>query len=70
MIPDPDNLKEVQLCLTQIQKILVDLKVFWEKVDVILHTMKDATFVGEGLVHIEEMKDEFLNSIEGAVMVS
>ncbi|XP_042577369.1 uncharacterized protein LOC122136850 [Cyprinus carpio] len=33
-IPDPDNLTEVQLCLSQIQQILVDLKKFWEKVNV------------------------------------
>ncbi|XP_053092654.1 uncharacterized protein LOC117597936 [Pangasianodon hypophthalmus] len=65
-IPDPDHLKEVQRCLSQIQQILVDLKKFWEKVDVILHALKDKTFVGEELVDMEDMKDEFLSSIEDA----
>ncbi|KTG47246.1 hypothetical protein cypCar_00049272 [Cyprinus carpio] len=65
-IPDPDNLKEVQLCLSQIQQILVDLKKFWEKVDAILSTLKDKTFVGEEMVDMEDMKDEFISSIEDA----
>ncbi|XP_016115299.1 uncharacterized protein [Sinocyclocheilus grahami] len=65
-IPDPDNLTEVQLCLSQIQQILVDLKKFWEKVDAILCTLKDQTFAGEEMVDMEDMKDEFLNCIEDA----
>ncbi|XP_059403605.1 uncharacterized protein LOC132137746 isoform X1 [Carassius carassius] len=65
-IPDPDNLKEVQLCLSQIQQILIDLKKFWEKVDAILKTLRDKTFVGEEMVDMEDMKDEFINSIGDA----
>ncbi|XP_058627522.1 uncharacterized protein LOC131537856 [Onychostoma macrolepis] len=65
-IPDPDNLKEVQVCLSQIQQILIELKKFWEKVDAILNTLKDKTFVGEELVDMEDMKDEFLSSIDDA----
>ncbi|XP_042576936.1 uncharacterized protein LOC109112541 isoform X2 [Cyprinus carpio] len=65
-IPNPDNLKEVQLCLSQIQQILVDLKKFWEKVDAILSTLRDRTFAGEEMVDMEDMKDEFISSIEDA----
>ncbi|XP_042615225.1 uncharacterized protein LOC109067517 isoform X1 [Cyprinus carpio] len=65
-IPDPDNLTEVQKHLNQIQQILVDLKKFWEKVDAILSTLKDKTFVGEEMVDMEDMKDEFISSIEDA----
>ncbi|XP_058625684.1 beta-taxilin-like [Onychostoma macrolepis] len=65
-IPDPEHLKEVQKCLSQIQQILVDLKKFWEKVDAILYTLKNKTFVGEELVDMEDMKDEFLSSIDDA----
>ncbi|XP_058624421.1 beta-taxilin-like [Onychostoma macrolepis] len=65
-IPDPEHLKEVQKCLSQIQQILVDLKKFWEKVDAILKTLKNKTFVGEELVDMEDMKDEFLSSIDDA----
>ncbi|XP_059366612.1 uncharacterized protein LOC132105464 [Carassius carassius] len=66
VIPDPDNLKEVQLCLSQIQQILIELKKFWEKVDAILSTLKDKTFAGEEIVDMEDMKDDFLKSIEDA----
>ncbi|KAF4115026.1 hypothetical protein G5714_002515 [Onychostoma macrolepis] len=65
-IPNPDNLIEVQLCLSQIQQILIDLKKFWEKVDAILHTLRDKTFAGAELVGMEDMKDEFIMSIEDA----
>ncbi|XP_026120791.1 uncharacterized protein LOC113100217 [Carassius auratus] len=65
-IPNPDNLTEVQLCLTQIQQILVDLKKFWEKVDAILKTLRDKTFAGEEMVDMEDMKYEFIKSIEDA----
>lgn len=65
-IPNPDNLKEVQRCLSQIQQILIDLKKFWEKVDVILKTLRDKTFAGEEMVDMEDMKDEFIDSIEDA----
>ncbi|XP_067233785.1 uncharacterized protein [Chanodichthys erythropterus] len=63
-IPDPVHLMEVQKCLHQIREILVDLKNYWEKVGVMLATLKQKTFVGEEL--IPELKEEFLNSIEEA----
>ncbi|XP_048030899.1 uncharacterized protein LOC125258102 isoform X2 [Megalobrama amblycephala] len=67
VIPNPDHLKEVQKCLDQIRQILVDLKKFWEKVAVTLDTLKDKTFVGDVLIEeLEDMKEEFLNSIEDA----
>ncbi len=46
------------------------MKKFWEKVDVILHTMKNETFAGEEMVDMEDMKDEFLSSIDDAGKVS
>ncbi|ROI50559.1 hypothetical protein DPX16_0592 [Anabarilius grahami] len=67
VIPNPVHLKEVQKCLDQIRQILVDLKKFWEKVAVMVETLKDKTFVGEELIEdLEDMKEEFLNSIEEA----
>ncbi|XP_067234454.1 uncharacterized protein [Chanodichthys erythropterus] len=67
VIPSPVHLKEVQTCLDQIRHILVDLKKFWEKVGVTLETLKDKTFVGDKLIeYLEDMKEEFLNSIEDA----
>ncbi|XP_073797347.1 uncharacterized protein [Danio rerio] len=64
VIPDPDQLKEVQKCLSQIQQILRQLKTFWEKVASLLDTLKERTFVDEDLVDdLEDMKEEFLESI-------
>ncbi|KAI2666727.1 Serine--tRNA ligase [Labeo rohita] len=65
-IPSPVHLTEVQKCLFQIQQILVDLQKFWEKVGVTLDTLKDKTFVGEDIIDLEDLKDEFLASIDGA----
>lgn len=65
-IPNPDNLTEVQKHLNQIQQILIDLQKFWEKVDAILKTLRDRTFAGEEMVDMEDMKDEFISSIEDA----
>ncbi len=58
------------MCLSQIQQILIDLKKFWEKVDAILHTLKDKTFAGEEMVDMEDMKYDFLKSIDDAAKVS
>ncbi|XP_048030879.1 uncharacterized protein LOC125258085 [Megalobrama amblycephala] len=67
VIPSPVHLTEVQTCLDQIRQILVDLKKFWEKVAVMLDSVKDKTFVGEDLIEeLEDLKEEFLNSIEDA----
>ncbi|XP_067234136.1 uncharacterized protein [Chanodichthys erythropterus] len=66
-IPSPVHLKEVQKCLKQIQHILNDLNKFWIKVGVLLETLKGKTFAGEQLIeYLEDMKEEFLNSIEEA----
>ncbi|ROI49014.1 hypothetical protein DPX16_7169 [Anabarilius grahami] len=67
VIPSSVHLTEVQTCLDQIRQILVDLKKFWEKVGVTLDSVKDKTFVGEELIaELEDMKEEFLESIEEA----
>ncbi|XP_067234121.1 putative leucine-rich repeat-containing protein DDB_G0290503 [Chanodichthys erythropterus] len=66
-IPSPVHLKQVQKCLDQIRQILVDLNKFWMKVGVLLGTLKDKTFAGDKLIeYLEDMKEEFLNSIEEA----
>ncbi|KAK2870509.1 hypothetical protein Q8A67_024901 [Cirrhinus molitorella] len=65
VIPSPVHLKDVQQCLSRIQKILLQLKKFWEKVAVLLDTLKNKTFVDEDLIEeLDDMKDDFLRSIE------
>ncbi|XP_056306740.1 uncharacterized protein LOC130218552 [Danio aesculapii] len=66
VIPDPVHLKDVQKCLSRIQQILVDLKKFWEKVASLLDSLKKRTFVNEDLLEEQDMKEEFLQSIETA----
>ncbi|CAM4724379.1 unnamed protein product [Leuciscus chuanchicus] len=63
----PSHLKNVQSCLSQIQKILVQLKTFWEKVGCELESLKNKTFVDEALIDDPDMRDQFLQSIEIAV---
>ncbi|XDV48119.1 hypothetical protein PO909_017593, partial [Leuciscus waleckii] len=63
----PSHLKNVQSCLSQIQKILVQLKTFWEKVGFELERLKNKTFVDEALIDDPDMRDQFLQSIEIAV---
>ncbi|XP_030641434.1 uncharacterized protein LOC115821783 [Chanos chanos] len=66
-IPSPEHLDEVQLCLSRIQQILVQLQKFWEKVGAMLDYLKDKTFVGEELTEeLLDFKDEFLQSITTA----
>ncbi|XP_077061742.1 uncharacterized protein LOC143714433 [Siphateles boraxobius] len=65
----PSHLKNVHYCLSQIQKILVQLKKFWEKMGCELERLKNKTFVDEALVDDPDMKDQFLQSIEMAVKV-
>ncbi|XP_051970189.1 uncharacterized protein LOC127634614 isoform X1 [Xyrauchen texanus] len=65
-IPSPVHLGEVQRCLSQIQKILIQLKVFWEKVGTLLECVKEKTFVGEDLIDDPDMKEDFLKSIDMA----
>ncbi|XP_036420084.1 uncharacterized protein LOC118803710 [Colossoma macropomum] len=62
-IPEPTHLGEVQRFLTKIQKILNELKRFWENVYSLLGTIKDQTFVGEDIVEDADFKDVFLKSI-------
>ncbi|KAK2870505.1 hypothetical protein Q8A67_024897 [Cirrhinus molitorella] len=65
VIPSPVHLKDVQQCLSRIQQILFQLKMFWEKVGSLLDTLKKKTFVDEDLIEdLDDMKDEFLQSIK------
>ncbi|XP_048030854.1 uncharacterized protein LOC125258074 [Megalobrama amblycephala] len=69
VIPSPVHLNDVQKCLSRIQKILVQLKMFWEKVGVALDTLKDKTFAGDALIEeLDDLKEEFLTSIKTAGM--
>ncbi|KAA0724209.1 hypothetical protein E1301_Tti003479 [Triplophysa tibetana] len=66
-IPDPVHLGEVQMCLSQIQKILIQLQKFWMSVGELLDSLKKKTFVGEDILAIEmneNTKSFFLKSIE------
>ncbi|XP_056306819.1 uncharacterized protein LOC130218605 [Danio aesculapii] len=66
-LPSVVHLDEVQKCLSRIQQILIQLQKFWEKVAVLLDTLKDRTFAGEDYIEfLEDMKDEFLESVEAA----
>ncbi|XP_067291137.1 chromosome partition protein Smc-like [Pseudorasbora parva] len=66
-IPDPIHLNEVQKSLTQIQAILVQLKIFWGYVAQMLKYLEQNTFVGEYLIEdLADLKDEFLKTIEVA----
>ncbi|XP_067291059.1 uncharacterized protein [Pseudorasbora parva] len=66
-IPDPIHLNEVQKSLTQIQEILIQLKIFWEYVAEMLKYLEQKTFVGEDLIEdLADLKDEFLQTIEVA----
>ncbi|XDV48219.1 hypothetical protein PO909_017669, partial [Leuciscus waleckii] len=66
-IPDPIYLNEVQKSLSKIQEILIQLKIFWEKVAQMLDYLEQKTFAGEDLIEdLAELKDVFLNSIKTA----
>ncbi|XP_066525861.1 chromosome partition protein Smc-like [Hoplias malabaricus] len=66
IIPKPTHLQDVQMYLSKIQKILIDLKGFWENVYSLLGIIKDKTFVGEDLIEEPELREEFLQSISEA----
>ncbi|KAL7872579.1 hypothetical protein SRHO_G00075620 [Serrasalmus rhombeus] len=68
-IPAPTHLGEVQYFLSKIQKILVQLKGFWENVYSLLGAIKDKTFVDEDLIDDPEYKEEFVKSIQAASKV-
>lgn len=66
-IPDPVHLGEVQMCLSQIQKILIQLQKFWMSEGELLDSLKKKTFVGEDTLVIEmneNTKSFFMKSIE------
>ncbi|XDV48206.1 hypothetical protein PO909_017658, partial [Leuciscus waleckii] len=66
-MPSVTHLDEVQVCLSRIQQILVQLQKFWEKVGSLLDTLKKKTFTGEIWVDdLDDMKEEFLESIDAA----
>ncbi|XP_051969459.1 chromosome partition protein Smc-like [Xyrauchen texanus] len=66
-IPDANHLVEVQKCLTQIQQILIQLQVFWEKVGSLLNSLKQKTSAGEDMIEdLDDLKEEFLESVEAA----
>ncbi|KAF4095503.1 uncharacterized protein LOC131533398 [Onychostoma macrolepis] len=61
------HLKKVQLYLSRIQQILLQLQKFWVRVGSVLDTLKDKTVVGDNLTEdLDDMKEEFLTSIEAA----
>ncbi|XP_026057394.1 uncharacterized protein LOC113042627 [Carassius auratus] len=62
VIPSPVHLEDVQLCLLQIQQILIELQKFWENVRTLLDSMKDQSFVEEDL--FQDLKEGFLTSIK------
>lgn len=71
VIPSPVHLKDVQKYLSQIQQILLELQKFWQKVGALLDTLKKKTFVNEDLIdELDDMKDDFLRSIEIAGKVT
>ncbi|KAL6485519.1 hypothetical protein MHYP_G00049110 [Metynnis hypsauchen] len=65
-IPEPTHLGEVQRFLTKIQQILIALKLFWEKVNSMLGTIKDRTFADEDIIDDPDFMDVFVKSIETA----
>ncbi|XP_076872264.1 uncharacterized protein LOC143522427 [Brachyhypopomus gauderio] len=68
-IPSPVHLKEVQRYLSKILQILIQLKKLWGKVESMLETMKQKTFVNEDLIEDPDFKDQFVNSIQYASQI-
>ncbi|KAL0156045.1 hypothetical protein M9458_047291, partial [Cirrhinus mrigala] len=70
-IPCVSHLDEVQMCLSRIQQILVQLQKFWEKVGSLLDTLKQKTFAGEDWIEeLTDLKEQFLESIDAAKVVN
>ncbi|XP_039512121.1 golgin IMH1-like [Pimephales promelas] len=66
-MPIITHLDEVQKYLSRIQKILVQLQKFWEKVGSLLDMLKERTFAGDVWIEdLTDMKEEFLESIDAA----
>ncbi|KAI2644237.1 hypothetical protein H4Q32_027860 [Labeo rohita] len=67
LMPSVTHLGEVQKCLSRIQHILLQLQKFWEKVGTQMDMLKKRTVAGEDCInYLEEMKEEFLESIKEA----
>ncbi|KAJ8245184.1 hypothetical protein GJAV_G00274200 [Gymnothorax javanicus] len=67
LVPDPVHLPEVQQNLIRVQEILLQLKSFWEKIEVLIGYLQQKNFVGEEMIDLtEERKDELLLTIEKA----
>lgn len=69
-IPDPVHLNDVQMCLSRIQDILIQLQKFWESVGILLESLKDETFANEHFIEESELKEIFLSSIDSAKEVT
>ncbi|KAG7487364.1 hypothetical protein MATL_G00022470 [Megalops atlanticus] len=66
-IPSPSHLAEVQKYLTKIQEILLRLKEFWDRVNVMLDSLSKKTFAAEDLIEdIDIFKSEILASLDTA----
>ncbi|XP_051543325.1 uncharacterized protein LOC127434557 [Myxocyprinus asiaticus] len=66
-MPSVSHLDEVQKCLSGIQKLLIQLQKFWEKVGSLLDHLKQKTFAGEDMIeYLDDLKHEFLESIDAA----
>ncbi|KAK2870507.1 hypothetical protein Q8A67_024899 [Cirrhinus molitorella] len=66
-MPCISHLDEVQMCLSRIQQILLQLLKFWRKVASLLDTLKQRTFAGETWIEeLADMKQYFLESIDAA----
>ncbi|KAG7487368.1 hypothetical protein MATL_G00022460 [Megalops atlanticus] len=66
-IPSPTHLAEVQECLTKIQGILLRLKEFWDRVNVMLDSLSKKTFAAEDMIDdLDIFKSEILASLDTA----
>lgn len=66
-LPSGSHLDEVQMCLSRIQQILVQLQKFWEKVASLLDTLQKETFAREACIKdLADLKEYFLESIDAA----
>ncbi|XP_066523603.1 paramyosin-like [Hoplias malabaricus] len=63
IIPKPTYLQDVQIYLSKNQKVLTELKAFWNNVHSLLGVIKNKTFVGEDLINEPDLKEEFLKSM-------
>ncbi|KAI4904336.1 hypothetical protein NFI96_021884, partial [Prochilodus magdalenae] len=69
LVPDSALLEDVQRYLSQIQNVLIQLKVFWEKVYNTVTNIRDKTFVDEELIDDPDLHEDFLKSIQTATEI-